>query len=266
MHLATPQSAILSAVIFNALIIIALIPLALRGVKLPAVGAARCSATEPADLWRRRTDRCRSSASSSIDMLLVGAPASPDQGGSMHARTDLVPRSMLLVLTLLTGVVYPLVVTRSRSSRFRAQANGSLIVRRRQGRRFDADRPAVRRSEVFLEPAVGDVAAAVQRRRLVRLEPGPAQSRARRRRQGRGSRRCATPTRATLRPCPSISSRRRRAASIRTSASAAADLPGGARRAGAGSAGGARARTGRAHIRGPHVRAPRRAARQRRSR
>jgi K+-transporting ATPase ATPase B chain len=33
MHLATPQSAILSAVIFNAIIIIALIPLALRGVK-----------------------------------------------------------------------------------------------------------------------------------------------------------------------------------------------------------------------------------------
>jgi K+-transporting ATPase ATPase B chain len=33
MHLQTPQSAILSAIIFNALIIIALIPLALRGVK-----------------------------------------------------------------------------------------------------------------------------------------------------------------------------------------------------------------------------------------
>jgi K+-transporting ATPase ATPase B chain len=32
MHLATPQSAILSALIFNALIIPALIPLALRGV------------------------------------------------------------------------------------------------------------------------------------------------------------------------------------------------------------------------------------------
>ena len=40
MHLASPQSAILSAVIFNALIIIALIPLALRGVKYRAVGAA----------------------------------------------------------------------------------------------------------------------------------------------------------------------------------------------------------------------------------
>src|SRR5207247_8650400 len=40
MRLATPQSAILSAVIFNALIIIALIPLALRGVKYRPVGAA----------------------------------------------------------------------------------------------------------------------------------------------------------------------------------------------------------------------------------
>src|SRR5271167_4845642 len=40
MHLSTPQSAILSAVIFNALIIIALIPLALRGVQYRPVGAA----------------------------------------------------------------------------------------------------------------------------------------------------------------------------------------------------------------------------------
>ena len=40
MHLATPQSAILSAVIFNALIIVALIPLALRGVKYIPQGAA----------------------------------------------------------------------------------------------------------------------------------------------------------------------------------------------------------------------------------
>ena len=40
MHLRTPQSAILSAVIFNALIIIALIPLALRGVRYRPLGAA----------------------------------------------------------------------------------------------------------------------------------------------------------------------------------------------------------------------------------
>jgi K+-transporting ATPase ATPase B chain len=41
MHLATPQSAILSAIIFNALIIVALIPLSLRGVSYRAVGAAQ---------------------------------------------------------------------------------------------------------------------------------------------------------------------------------------------------------------------------------
>ncbi|HEX7503079.1 MAG TPA: potassium-transporting ATPase subunit KdpB, partial [Acidobacteriota bacterium] len=40
MHLATPQSAILSAVIFNALIIIALVPLSLRGVAYRAAPAA----------------------------------------------------------------------------------------------------------------------------------------------------------------------------------------------------------------------------------
>jgi K+-transporting ATPase ATPase B chain len=40
MRLATPQSAILSAVIFNAVIIVALIPLALRGVQYKPLGAA----------------------------------------------------------------------------------------------------------------------------------------------------------------------------------------------------------------------------------
>jgi len=40
MHLHSPQSAVLSAVIFNALIIVALIPLALRGVTYRPVGAA----------------------------------------------------------------------------------------------------------------------------------------------------------------------------------------------------------------------------------
>jgi K+-transporting ATPase ATPase B chain len=40
MRLATPHSAVLSAVIFNALIIVALIPLSLRGVKYRPMGAA----------------------------------------------------------------------------------------------------------------------------------------------------------------------------------------------------------------------------------
>ncbi|HQR47501.1 MAG TPA: potassium-transporting ATPase subunit KdpB, partial [Thermoanaerobaculia bacterium] len=41
MRLATPESAILSAVVFNALIIVALIPLALRGVRYRPLGAGR---------------------------------------------------------------------------------------------------------------------------------------------------------------------------------------------------------------------------------
>jgi K+-transporting ATPase ATPase B chain len=40
MGLATPESATLSAVIFNALVIVALIPLALKGVRYRALGAA----------------------------------------------------------------------------------------------------------------------------------------------------------------------------------------------------------------------------------
>ena len=39
MGLASPQSAILSAIIFNALIIVALIPLSLKGVRYRAIGA-----------------------------------------------------------------------------------------------------------------------------------------------------------------------------------------------------------------------------------
>ena len=57
MHLATPTSAILSAVIFNALIIVALIPLALRGVKYRAGRRGRAVARQLADLRPRRTDR-----------------------------------------------------------------------------------------------------------------------------------------------------------------------------------------------------------------
>ena len=41
MHLHSPQSAILSAIVFNALIIVVLIPLALRGVRVQAASAAQ---------------------------------------------------------------------------------------------------------------------------------------------------------------------------------------------------------------------------------
>ena len=57
MRLASPQSAILSAIIFNALIIIALIPLALRGRSLPRRRRCGAAAAQPADLRPRRHPR-----------------------------------------------------------------------------------------------------------------------------------------------------------------------------------------------------------------
>ena len=57
MHLHSPASAILSAVIFNALVIVALLPLALRGVRYRPSSAAAHAPPQPADLRPRRPDR-----------------------------------------------------------------------------------------------------------------------------------------------------------------------------------------------------------------
>jgi hypothetical protein len=84
MQLASPNSAILSAVVFNALIIVFLIPLALKGRALPRRGCRRrcCAATWPSTGWAAWW--CRSSASSSStwcwqplgDLSLIFAPES----------------------------------------------------------------------------------------------------------------------------------------------------------------------------------------------
>ena len=57
MKLHSPQSAVLSAVIFNALVIVALIPLALRGVKFRAAGRGRHPAPKRLHLRRGRDHR-----------------------------------------------------------------------------------------------------------------------------------------------------------------------------------------------------------------
>ena len=63
MGLASPSSAILSAVIFNALIIVFLIPLALKGVKYHAARGGAVAA-QPVALWPGRAGRAPLSASS----------------------------------------------------------------------------------------------------------------------------------------------------------------------------------------------------------
>ena len=56
MHLHSPTSAILSAVIFNALIIPLLIPIALKGVRYQPLGSGRAAAPQSSDLGPRRGD------------------------------------------------------------------------------------------------------------------------------------------------------------------------------------------------------------------
>ena len=57
MGLHSPQSAVLSAIIYNALIIIALIPLALKGVKYREVPAGKLLSRQPVGLWSGRSGR-----------------------------------------------------------------------------------------------------------------------------------------------------------------------------------------------------------------
>ena len=152
MGLATPESAILSAVIFNALIIIALIPLALRGVRYRAVGAS-VLLRDNLLIYGLGGIVAPFIGIKVIDMVLVGARPRLT-GGDDHAPAQTRARARSSLLTVLTGVVYPLARDRHRAGRSsRAQANGSLIVAGRQGRRLGAHRPAVRRPEVLLGPA-----------------------------------------------------------------------------------------------------------------
>ena len=65
MRLHSPGSAILSAVIFNALVIVALIPLALRGVRYTPVQRQRDAAPQPAASTASAASSPRSSASNS---------------------------------------------------------------------------------------------------------------------------------------------------------------------------------------------------------
>ena len=118
MRLESPRSAILSAVIFNALIIVGLIPLALRGVKFRAESAVTMlrrnlliyGLRDHRPVRRHQAHRPRHQRPRSFVMLRRQLPAAI---------------GMLVIFTVLTGVVYPLVVTAIGQIAFHDKAEGS---------------------------------------------------------------------------------------------------------------------------------------------
>ena len=109
MRLASPQSAILSAVIFNALIIVALIPLALRGVRYRPAGGGGAPAALAARSTASAAWSLPSSASSSSTSC--SPPSASSRKDSHEEGTQIVALRMTLATLVLTGLVYPLLVT-----------------------------------------------------------------------------------------------------------------------------------------------------------
>ena len=62
---------------------------------------------------------------------------------------------LFVILSIVTGIVYPLVVTGIAQIVFPHQANGSLIVAGDKARRLGIVGPEFRRSQIFLGPALG---------------------------------------------------------------------------------------------------------------
>ena len=119
MGLETPRSAILSAVIFNAIIIVLLVPLALRGVKFVALHRHRDPATQPPRLRRRRPDR---------PVRRHQAHRHGHLGpGSEVMRRQLVPAVVAIVLFTVMTLVYSVGTTLVDQVLFPHKADGSLV-------------------------------------------------------------------------------------------------------------------------------------------
>ena len=109
MRLHSPQSAILSAVIFNALVIVALIPLALRGVRYTPEQRVKAVEPQPLHLRARRHHRAvhRHQADRPRHPILTG---NVTMKFSNFVRQHWAALRALLVLTVIVGLAYPLFI------------------------------------------------------------------------------------------------------------------------------------------------------------
>ena len=167
------------------------------------------------------------------------------------------------LLTVVTGLVYPGVVTVIGRLAFPEQATGSVIMRWGPRRRLRAVRPAVQRSR-----ATSGAGPRPRARSPTTAARHPARTSARSirrspRRSPRASRRCARPIPATNAPVPVDLVTASGSGLDPHITPAAARLPGGPRGARARHDGGRSPCAHRAPHRGPDVRRPRRAAGQR---
>lgn len=122
MRLETAGSAILSAVVFNALVIVAVVPLALRGVKYAPASAA--------DMLRRNLLVC---GLGGLVAPFVGIKLIDLVRGNLARDWTLMARQVLpglralVALTVLLGLVYPLAMTGVATVVFPDNAEGSYV-------------------------------------------------------------------------------------------------------------------------------------------
>ncbi|CAO0830558.1 Potassium-transporting ATPase ATP-binding subunit [Streptomyces microflavus] len=135
--LASPESAILSAVVFNALIIVVLVPLALRGVRYRPVGADRMLRRNLGRLRNRRTDRpLRRHQAHRPAHLPHPRAVTFRRRDSRHEQHRLRHHGPVArgpgcapcwCSPSVTGAIYPLAVTGIAQALFHDKANGSEI-------------------------------------------------------------------------------------------------------------------------------------------